>query len=127
MATSRGDAAVYGSSVETGTRLRYVNVDVAVSGNSTLTAAGTQSLDGLFAGAARDAHVSRGGRDVPLSELWVAADDDEDNKGAIPGVSLLGTLGSGSDYTSMIDVLGIPSVDFSFNDNGSYGTHHSGW
>jgi len=105
--------------------LAYVNVDVAVSGNSTLTAAGTQSLDGLFAGAARDAHVSRGGRDVPLSELWVAADDDEDNKGAIPGVSLLGTLGSGSDYTSMIDVLGIPSIDFSFNDNGSYGTYHS--
>ncbi|KAH8092018.1 exopeptidase [Aureococcus anophagefferens] len=125
----------------------YVNVDVAVGGNATLEAAGTQSLDGLFAAAAADAHVVRGGAAVALDELWVAAGDSEDGKAAIDGVgrrpravfyprrptrsyhvgvSKLGTLGSGSDYTAFVDHLGIPSLDFSFQGPaGTYGTYHS--
>ncbi|KAK7232190.1 transferrin receptor [Aureococcus anophagefferens] len=125
----------------------YVNVDVAVGGNATLEAAGTQSLDGLFAAAAADAHVVRGGAAVALDELWVAAGDSEDGKAAIDGVgrrpravfyprrptrsyhvgvSKLGTLGSGSDYTAFVDHLGIPSLDFSFRGPaGTYGTYHS--
>ena len=50
----------------------------------------------------------------------------EDLLAALPGVSKLGTLGSGSDYTAFIDRLGIPSLDFSFQSPaGTYGTYHS--
>ncbi|KAH8076771.1 exopeptidase [Aureococcus anophagefferens] len=124
----------------------YVNVDVAVGGNATLRR-GDPVLDGLFAAAAADAHVVRGGAAVALDELWVAAGDSEDGKAAIDGVgrrpravfyprrptrsyhvgvSKLGTLGSGSDYTAFVDHLGIPSLDFSFQGPaGTYGTYHS--
>ncbi|KAH8056261.1 exopeptidase [Aureococcus anophagefferens] len=77
----------------------YVNVDVAVGGNATLEAAGTQSLDGLFAAAAADAHVVRGGAAVALDELWVAAGDSEDGKAAIDG----GPAGTYGTYHSVYD------------------------
>jgi len=107
----------------------YVNVDVAVSGSHHLTAAGTQTLDALFAHAARDVTHAVGGAlgEVSLESLWAAADDDEDAKAAMADVSKLGTLGSGSDYTAFIDALGIASIDFSFvgPEGGAYGTYHS--
>lgn len=93
----------------------YINVDVGVAGNnSKLTAAGTQSLDYLFARALGDAH---------LDDLWVAAEESDGAKAALPNVTKLGTLGSGSDYTSFLDNLGIPSLDMTFR--GDYGVYHS--
>lgn len=91
----------------------YVNLDVAVSGNRTLEATGTQSLDMLFDQAVRDV-------EAPVS--WTAYASPE-GKAAIDGVSKLGTMGSGSDYTAFIDNLGIPSLDFSIT--GDYGVYHS--
>mmetsp|Transcript_26132 Transcript_26132/g.104572 ORF Transcript_26132/g.104572 Transcript_26132/m.104572 type:complete len:440 (+) Transcript_26132:1021-2340(+) len=123
----------------------YVNLDVAVSGNATLEGAGTQSLDRLFAEAVRDvekneadhlemspskkanANAAAAAR-VPNTKTWRLrphAGDDE-TKAAV-GENLLGTVGSGSDYTAFVDNLGIPSVDFSFKspDGRQYGTYHS--
>eukprot|EP00301_Raphidiophrys_heterophryoidea_P002246 c11052_g1_i1.p1 GENE.c11052_g1_i1~~c11052_g1_i1.p1 ORF type:complete len:704 (+),score=173.11 c11052_g1_i1:37-2148(+) len=87
--------------------LVYLNVDVGVSGDK-FSASGTPALESAVLNVLQK--VQDPLRAVPLAEVW-----DKD----------YGVLGSGSDYTVMLDNLGIASVDLGFDNGGSYGTYHS--
>jgi len=116
----------------------YLNLDAAVSGNR-FEASAVPSLKAFLREVAAATPDPAGGT------VLARANDrlrEELRRGVVPGRPApilrgggvdaqpiaerqieLGNLGSGSDYTSFLDHLGIPSTDFSFG--GDYGVYHS--
>jgi len=88
--------------------LAYLNVDTGVSGHH-FHGSGTPSLGRVLAGVL--GQVKDPKTQKPLSEHWGSGD--------------LFALGSGSDYTTFIDHLGIPSLDIAFSPPEAYGVYHS--
>ncbi|PRP85841.1 putative aminopeptidase [Planoprotostelium fungivorum] len=84
----------------------YINMDTAVSG-TTLDAAASPSLEKVFRKVLEKVKDPNTG--TLLSTLFQS--------------KKIRTLGSGSDYTSLLDHFGVPSLDFSFD--GHYGVYHS--
>jgi len=93
--------------------LAYLNTDVAVAGTS-LSASATPSLVSLLASALAKVQDPASGK--PLSEVF--------NARPFPQGSFM-PLGSGSDYTSYIHHLGIPSLDWGFVSDFSGAPYHS--
>ena len=106
----------------------YLNVDAAVTG-PTFGAAGVPSLrDALREAAALVPEPREGGTVGAAWERGAKAAWAQSAPVALeardPAFELqLGRLGSGSDYTAMLDHLGIPSLDFGFG--GPYGVYHA--
>jgi len=116
----------------------YLNLDSAVSGDR-FEASAVPSLKAFLREVAAATPDPRGGT------VLARANDrlrEELRRGVVPGRPApilrgggvdaqpiaareieLGNLGSGSDYTSFLDHLGIPSTDFGFG--GDYGVYHS--
>eukprot|EP01100_Stratorugosa_tubuloviscum_P012610 TRINITY_DN602_c0_g1_i1.p1 TRINITY_DN602_c0_g1~~TRINITY_DN602_c0_g1_i1.p1 ORF type:complete len:671 (+),score=332.17 TRINITY_DN602_c0_g1_i1:117-2129(+) len=85
--------------------IAYLNVDVAVTGPNFGVGA-TPSLNEFIRNITKEIIDPNTGK--PLYDVWN---------------HYISVLGSGSDFTSFLDHLGIPSVDFGFN--GDYGVYHS--
>lgn len=85
----------------------YLNVDVGVSGNVSLTVSATHSLTDLFIQATREIEAPNEPSKT-LYDKWTKT---------------IETLGSGSDYTVFLDRFGVASLDMSYE--GSYGVYHS--
>jgi len=103
--------------------LSYLNVDTIVSGDS-LAVSATPALATLW----REVMAELG----PHEEHGMAfgngphGDVVDANTNSFLDSSVVGTLGSGSDYTVFLDRLGIASLDFSFNKAAAtYGVYHS--
>ena len=90
----------------------YINIDIAVSGNESFSAAGTPQMNEY---ASKIFDLVDNGEGVPVSNDW------EDNK--------LQKLGSGSDQVVFIHHLGIPSFDLTYgNRSESYqSVYHSNY
>lgn len=92
----------------------YLNVDCAVTGNVSLNVSATHSLTTLFRQAAERVPAppppspEKGQSNRTMADVW-----DQ----------IMGTLGSGSDYTAFLDRYGIASLDMSYR--GNYGVYHS--
>jgi Zn-dependent M28 family amino/carboxypeptidase len=85
----------------------YINVDVCVSGPPfSLGIAASPSLNDIIRSATRNVTDPASGK--LLFDVW--------NK-------YIGVLGSGSDYTALLDNVGVPSANLEFN--GDYGVYHS--
>ncbi|XP_069805762.1 N-acetylated-alpha-linked acidic dipeptidase 2-like [Dendropsophus ebraccatus] len=92
----------------------YLNVDIAVSGNSTLQALATPILHKLLYAAAKKVQNPnpdevRAGRSS-VYDTWVK-NEPSPHKPNIPSV---GDLGSGSDYGAFLQILGVPAVDLTY-------------
>jgi N-acetylated-alpha-linked acidic dipeptidase len=106
----------------------YVNLDSSVTGPD-LSVDGVPSLRDVLMEIAEDLQDPVRGKSV--SRLW--RDKRQEEWAEQEPISLeapdkvfdplLGSLGSGSDYTVFLDHLGIASLNFSFE--GSYGVYHS--
>ena len=89
------------------TAIAYLNVDIAVRGNVSLSVKATHSLTDLIIDATRMIVAP----DSPGEKLF-----DKWNK-------TIETLGSGSDYTAFLDRFGVASMDMTYD--GNYGVYHS--
>ena len=110
--------------------IAYINTDVGVSGPN-FAASASPSLNDFIRAATRQVPDPNTGQTV--YDAW----SEHSNGGAVElsGLSgessaartaaepAIGTLGSGSDYSSFIDFAGIPSIDLAFS--GDYGVYHS--
>ncbi|KAM4690072.1 glutamate carboxypeptidase 2-like [Rhinophrynus dorsalis] len=98
----------------------YLNVDLALAGNSTLRALATPILHKLLFEAAKKVdnpnpvEVQAGRKTV--FDTWVANLPSSYD----PSIPRVGDLGSGSDYASFLQFLGISSADVRYNYNQSY-------
>ena len=92
----------------------YLNVDCAVAGNATFNVSATHSLTTMIRQAAER---------VPAPPLPHASNSQANRTMASVWDGVVGTLGSGSDYTVFLDRFGIASLDMSYR--GSYGVYHS--
>jgi N-acetylated-alpha-linked acidic dipeptidase len=115
----------------------YFNMDVAVGGPS-FGAASVPSLKQFIRDVAKAVPSAKGGM---LYDVWKAEKEKEKEKDAArtnpmdmggsrrapaanPKADVpVGDLGSGSDYTSFLQHLGVPSTDMS--SSGNYGVYHS--
>jgi N-acetylated-alpha-linked acidic dipeptidase len=104
----------------------YLNVDSAAAGPD-FKGATTGSLAPLLLEASKSLSTPAG---KPLYETWKVsrADDFKENNEneTVTDFNLVETrIGSGSDYTALLDHVGIPSVEMSFE--GPYGVYHSAY
>ena len=106
----------------------YLNSDN--SGRGYLSASGSHILEKFINGVARDitdpetgASVERRMRAARVLRAPVARRDDLRKQEDLP----IGALGSGSDYTTFIQHLGIPSLDLGFYGEGGRGSYHSAY
>jgi N-acetylated-alpha-linked acidic dipeptidase len=104
----------------------YFNMDVAVSGPK-FGASAVPSLKQFLRDVAKAVPSAKGGT---VYEAWLKVDhslaDDEDHRlpsAPVQGDVPVGDLGSGSDYSSFQQHLGVPSTDIS--STGPYGVYHS--
>ncbi|XP_053330467.1 putative N-acetylated-alpha-linked acidic dipeptidase [Spea bombifrons] len=93
----------------------YLNVDLSLAGNSTLRALATPILHKLLFEAAKkvenpNPEEVKAGRKT-VFDTWVANMPSSHN----PSVPRVGDLGSGSDYSSFLQLLGISSADVRYN------------
>jgi len=112
----------------------YLNIDTAVSGKD-LRLSGAHALRDVIMSALADVRHPAEGVDLYTAyrnaawrsgkDAWAAANRERRWRGEPeqPFAPDLGTLGSGSDYTTFIDHLGIPSADLRFS--GANGNYHS--
>ncbi|HXX43584.1 MAG TPA: M28 family metallopeptidase [Candidatus Acidoferrales bacterium] len=113
-----------------GKAVAYINTDVGVNG-SNFAASATPSLKELLRDVTREVADPKSGGSV--YDAWreraeqarsvLAALGRQAPAADISGKAPVGGLGSGSDYTSFFDHVGIPSFDLGFN--GPYGVYHS--
>jgi len=112
----------------------YLNLDVAVGGDE-FSAAAVPSLKSFLEEVASDVPDPKGG------SVWQRANENfrgdlrrDVRPGYVPSSATatkpidqqeasIGDLGSGTDFVTFLDHLGIPSTDFSFG--GDYGVYHS--
>ncbi len=96
----------------------YFNTDMGASGPN-FRAAAIPSLRNFLRDIARAVPSPKGGT---LYQNWIAADR---RSGAPDGASasLVGNLGSGSDFASFLDHSGVPATDI--RSTGNYGVYHS--
>lgn len=106
----------------------YLNLDASVTG-SALDVNGVPSLRDVVRDAAGDIAEPKAGGTLLSAwerrqrEAW-ARDAAVDLSSPDSAFDLrLNPLGSGSDYTSFLDHLGVPAIDFGFN--GPYGVYHA--
>ncbi|MBI4893332.1 MAG: M28 family metallopeptidase [Acidobacteria bacterium] len=97
----------------------YINSDSTSRGF--LSAAGTAGLEKLVAQAGRD--VTDPQTRASTLERWSARRKVNGQADELR----LGALGSGSDYTVFLHHLGIPSLNFGFGGEDSYGVYHSNY
>ncbi|XP_029961254.1 aminopeptidase NAALADL1-like [Salarias fasciatus] len=90
----------------------YINVDIAVFANATLTASAMPSLQSVIFKAAQQ--VDAPGRDsLSVYENWkLFTNRTSPTHGVIPRVGFLS--GAGSDYAAFVHYLGIASIDLSY-------------
>jgi len=108
----------------------YINTDVGVNGPN-FNASATPSLKDLLRDVTREVPDPKFGGSV--YDAWLLRTEQvQSNLAAIgrqalrpdsSGKAPVGGLGSGSDYTSFFDRVGIPSMDMGFG--GPYGVYHS--
>eukprot|EP01126_Amoeba_proteus_P048151 TRINITY_DN5550_c0_g2_i4.p1 TRINITY_DN5550_c0_g2~~TRINITY_DN5550_c0_g2_i4.p1 ORF type:complete len:419 (+),score=77.79 TRINITY_DN5550_c0_g2_i4:175-1257(+) len=89
--------------------IAYLNVDVGVSGPDLVIGA-THSFDSLIRNVTHLVMDPNTGK--PLSHVWTGR---------------VGSLGSGSDYTSFFDRYGVPSLDLGFDSLAYNGVYHSNY
>jgi len=87
--------------------LVYINVDGGVRG-PTFSAQATHSLDTILREVSEV--IIDPNTNMPVSSIWDG---------------IVGTLGSGSDYTSFLHHHGVPSIDFRFAQDSYAGVYHS--
>lgn len=107
----------------------YVNSDS--SGKGTLSAGGSDSLDGFIKEVVRDVKDPVGGKSL-LDEylLKTAKKTANSTPDATPNKPVefhLAPLGSGSDYTPFLQHLGIASLDIGFDNSAGNGVYHSAY
>jgi len=110
--------------------IAYINTDVGVNGPN-FTASATPSLKELLRDVTRNVPDPKTGGSI--YESWREhAEQVRSNLASLgrqapvadaSGKAPIGGLGSGSDYSSFFDHVGIPSLDLGFN--GPYGVYHS--
>ncbi|CAK8692129.1 unnamed protein product [Clavelina lepadiformis] len=108
----------------------YLNVDSAVNGNFTFRGSGVSSLRDVVFEAAKlvdnpDSAEVAAGRST-VYDTWKLKLADNDNL----DIPYFGGLGSGSDYATFLQVIGICSIDLRYvydysTDLGSYPVYHS--
>jgi N-acetylated-alpha-linked acidic dipeptidase len=91
----------------------YANLDGA--GGTSFDASGVPSLDDALVEVTKSVQDPRTGKSV--YDVWKGT-------GADPTI---GRLGSGSDYTSFLDHVGVPSFEIGFTAPASGGTYHSAY
>jgi N-acetylated-alpha-linked acidic dipeptidase len=105
--------------------IAYLNVDIGVSGTDFLTAAGTPNLRQMMVDITK-AVPGPTVNDVPTTmyELWSKYGNDSRTQ-----LPVFDALGSGSDYTSFLQHVGIPSMHIQFDSaDGKYeGVYHSNY
>lgn len=91
----------------------YLNVDIAVSGNYSLTAAAVPMLRQLLIDSSKKipnpSVTDSAAGQTTLFDKWAASFPN-----GATGQPEVGDLGSGSDHTSFIHCLGIPSLDMTY-------------
>ncbi|XP_044128517.1 putative N-acetylated-alpha-linked acidic dipeptidase isoform X2 [Bufo gargarizans] len=107
----------------------YLNVDLALAGNSTLYALATPILHKLLFAAAKKVEnpnpdeVRAGRRSV--YDTWLKNGPSSHD----PNLPYVGNLGSGSDYSPFLQLLGVSAVDVRYNYDqyflSSYPMYHS--
>lgn len=104
-----------------GTRaVAYLNVDIAVEGNTTLMASGTPNLYKLLHESAKKVEnpnpdeIANGRKTV--FDTWLANDPSDYD----PTLPHIGELGSASDYAAFLQVGGIPCIDMSYTYSKTY-------
>ena len=100
--------------------IAYLNVDSSTDGPN-FAASAVATLNRTVIGVAQD--VTDGGRGGSIYDAWKRRHEENHAEG-IPDLDLVtNELGSGSDYTVFLNLLGIPIVSMSFN--GDYGVYYS--
>ncbi|XP_041856202.1 aminopeptidase NAALADL1 [Melanotaenia boesemani] len=90
----------------------YINVDIAVFGNTTLTAAGMPSLQDVIFKATKQVSAPGQGS-TSVYDNWIRHNNrTSPTHGTIPSVWHL--TGAGSDYAAFVHYLGITSMDLSY-------------
>ena len=107
----------------------YVNSDS--NGRGYLRASGSHVLEGLVNDVARDVpdpetKLSVGARERLRRVRHAASKEDRQEAWSRPNLRL-GALGSGSDYTTFLDHLGIASLNLGFGGEGGGGVYHSAY
>ncbi|XP_056402751.1 putative N-acetylated-alpha-linked acidic dipeptidase isoform X2 [Hyla sarda] len=98
----------------------YLNVDLAVSGNSTLRALATPILHKLLFASAKKIEnpnpeeVRAGRRSV--YDTWVKNQPSSHD----PNIPRVGELGSGSDYAPFLQIIGVSAADLSYRHDQKY-------
>jgi len=106
----------------------YVNIDMAMEGNDTIRALAVPELFSLLFNATGnvpnpDPQEYRNNR-TTVYATWLAKYYDQDN----PTRPYIGNIGSGSDYTMLLQKAGVPSVDIRYTylkHVSSYPVYHS--
>ena len=105
----------------------YVNSDS--NGRGFLNVSGSHSLETLVneaAGEIEDPEKKMPvGRRLRLRRIAVARNSEERREARERGNFRIGSLGSGSDYTTFLDHLGIASLNLGFGGEGGGGVYHS--
>ncbi|XP_029454760.1 putative N-acetylated-alpha-linked acidic dipeptidase [Rhinatrema bivittatum] len=100
--------------------IAYLNVDVAVEGNTSLLARATPILHNLLHEASKKVEnpnpeeIAKGRRMV--YDTWLATNPSAFD----PALPHIGDLGSGSDYAPFLQILGISSLDITYTYDKSY-------
>uniref|UniRef100_A0A8C5QH91 glutamate carboxypeptidase II n=1 Tax=Leptobrachium leishanense TaxID=445787 RepID=A0A8C5QH91_9ANUR len=98
----------------------YLNVDLSLAGNSTLRALATPILHKLLFEAAKkvenpNPEEVKAGRKT-VFDTWVANMPSSNN----PSIPRVGDLGSGSDYSAFLQILGISAADVRYTYDQKY-------
>ncbi len=98
----------------------YFNVDTGAAGPN-FRASAVPSLREFLRQVTKAVSAPGGGT---VYDAWLDATRRENTPGtAAPNEPRIGTLGSGSDFTSFLDHSGVPATDI--HSDGSYGVYHS--
>lgn len=106
----------------------YLNVDIAVEGNYSLWGSGAPLMNKVYLESSKkianpNAAEVNDGRPT-VFDTWVHRYPDANH----PNKPRVGILGSGSDYTAFMHVLGVPSIDIRYTyqeEIGSYPLYHT--
>lgn len=105
----------------------YINSDG--NGRGFLSVQGSHTLESMISEVARDVTDPETGVSIlerAKSQAAANAASTKAKKEILNRKSMMiGALGSGSDYTSFIDHLGIPSINMGFGGEGDAGVYHS--
>lgn len=97
----------------------YLNVDIAVDGREQFSPSGTPSLQALIRKVARLVPAppdQRAAGKATVSDMWPESQ------------AVMGSLGSGSDFTAFQQHAGLAAADFEFTGNSGYGgVYHSAY